>query len=124
MCESERFGVQGLSRKRLKHVPQEGVVLAARRSLDRHVASVDGVTEQRMSDVLHVNSDLMRPTRFQLAFHQGYRSQALQHTVMRHGVFAFSAILEHLLNAPVTERAPHVTRDGAILADIPQTKAQ
>ena len=37
---------------------------------------------------------------------------------MRHGVFAFAAILKHLLNATVAKRATHVARDGAILADI------
>ena len=71
-----------------------------------------------MSDVLHVNTDLVRPPRFQLAFHQGHRSQALQHAVMRHGVFAFAAILKHLLNATIAEGSTHMARDGAILADV------
>ena len=99
MGESQRFGVQGLPWQGVKHVPQERVVFPARRPFDRYVATVSRIPEQGVTDVLHVDPNLVGPAGFQFAFHERHRTQALQHAVMGDGVLSFIAVGKHLLHA-------------------------
>ena len=98
---------KGLTRKRLEHVAQEGVVFAPRRAFHSHIAPINRVAKQRVADVLHVHPDLVGPARLQLALHQRHGAQALEHPVMGDGVLALSAIHEHLLHPTVAQASAH-----------------
>ena len=66
------------------------------------------IVEQRMANVFHVRTDLVRAACFQLTFQQGDIPKAFQHAVMRHSRFTAATVRKdrHLL--PVSGIASNV----------------
>src|SRR6056300_920021 len=67
-----------------------------------------------MSQVFHMDSNLVRSPRFQLALHQRDWAQTLQDMVVRNGMLTFFPIGEYRLNFSVAPIASNVTLNGAI----------
>ena len=61
----------------------------------------------------------MRPAGLQAALHDRHEAEALQHAVMRNGMFAFLGVVVHLETQAVGRIAPDVGIDRAfVLLDI------
>ena len=88
MDEAEGLGVKSLTRADLKAVLDELAVLGVNRALADFRATIPFVIEQRMADVAHVDSDLVRAPCLQSAFNNGDVTEPLQHLVMRHGMLS------------------------------------
>jgi len=71
-----------------------------------------------VANVLHVDADLMRSARFELAFHQRNGANALQDSVMGHRMLSLTAVLKHLLHSSVAQGASDVTFHGAVFKHV------
>lgn len=93
--KSEGFCVQRLSRANLETVLNELHIFCGSNSAQRFVAAVALIAEQRMPDVAHMHANLVRATRFQLAFDESNVAEVFDNAIVRHGVFALVAVGEN-----------------------------
>ena len=70
MYESQRLGMQGLTRANGETVLYELLVFRKSCTFQYLVAPVSLVVEERVADVAHVHAYLVRAPRFQAAFYQ------------------------------------------------------
>ena len=68
--------------------------LQSERTLRR---SVNQVSQYRMSDACHMNTDLMCPSCFQFAFDMRVVSKTLQYPIVRHCLSSMGCMDAHLL---------------------------
>src|SRR3546814_864782 len=77
------------------------------------LSTVNRVSDQGVSQMRHMDADLMRPPGFQPAFHHGRAAQPFHCPVMRHGMFAPPFPMNrHLLSIGVGSADPTVDRAG------------
>lgn len=94
MYEAKRFGVEGLTRTDFEAVLHKLSVLCCRGASDYFVAAVASVVEERVSDMLHVHTYLVRASCFELALHHCYVAEVFDNLVVGDGVFALVAFGE------------------------------
>ena len=64
---------------------------------DGLLRAVDRIARDRMTDICHMHTNLMRPACFQAQFQPRETPQTLQHSVMRHRTTCVSVCYAHLL---------------------------
>ncbi len=69
MNKTQGLGMQGLSRAKLQAVLDIGLVAGRTFATQNLHAAIALIGKQRMADVLHVSTNLMRTSRLQTAFH-------------------------------------------------------
>ena len=87
MGKSQLFRMEGLSGQNLEAIFHELPVFGKGSPLQDLATSIIGIIEQRMSDMLHVNPDLVGPASLKPAFNQGDIPQLLQYFIMGNGSF-------------------------------------
>ena len=60
-----------------------------------------------------MHPNLMRPSRFELAFHQGYIAESLQHFVMGNGVFTLTSIGKHGKQLAIADITSNISGNGS-----------
>ena len=75
--------------------------------------AINRIAKQRMPDTCHMDTNLMRPAGFQLAFNIRIISKAFQHTVMCDRRFSVPFINRHLF--PVCRMAADCTAHGSLV---------
>ena len=80
--------MQCLAWQHIKAIVQKLGVFARLQALDRLSPAVLYIPEQGMTDVLHVDADLVGAAGFEFAFNQRHRAQPFQNRVVRHRVLA------------------------------------
>ena len=100
--------MQCLSRNHREAILNKLFVFGKGCSSQNLVATIVVVVKQRMSDVFHVNPDLMRPACFEPAFHQIYIAQPLDNFIMRDGMFSMIFIRKHRKYLPVLRTSSDV----------------
>ena len=90
--EPECSGMQGMSGHYGETVFDELPVFRECGTLEYAVSAISFVVEKRVPDMLHVDSDLMGATGFELAFDQCDISESFEYTPVCYGMFAFGAV--------------------------------
>ena len=88
MAETEGAGVEGLTRTNIEAVMDKGAVGGGAVAAQNFLTAVAFVVEERVSEALHVDADLVGTPRFQSALDEGDMPQAFQHAVVSDGGFA------------------------------------
>ena len=119
MDEAQRLGVQRLTRAEGEAVVDELLVFGVEGALQDPVAAVAGVVEERVSDVVHMDADLVRASGLQHAFHEGDVAQALQHAEVGDGVLSLRFVAADAEAQPVVGIPADRGVDGpAVFGDI------
>ena len=87
--------MQSLSGTSVKAIIYKLFVFTKMSTFQYLVPPIAFVIEQHMSDMFHVDTDLMSTSRLQDTFHKRDVSQAFQHTIMSHSVFANCRVGHH-----------------------------
>ena len=109
MGEAQGTGVEGLPGTNREAVLDELAVFGVDGALADFRSAVAFVVEKGMADGGHVHADLVRPARFQAAFHHGDEAVALQDLPVGDGPLAFLRIVIDAEAQPVVR----VPSDGA-----------
>ena len=78
MYESECLRVQGLAREKFETIADELGVFGVNRPLSDFGATIAFVVEEGMTDVVHMDANLMRATGLQNAFDHCLKAAALK----------------------------------------------
>ena len=92
MYESQRPGMECLTRTYGKAVLYELLIFAELCAAQDLVPAITFVVEKRMADMLHVGTDLMGTSGFQPAFHERDIIEILQYAIVGDGMFPDSAV--------------------------------
>ena len=115
MDEAERLGVEGLAGQDLEAVVNELFVFGKGGSFEDFVAAVALVVEERVSGVLHVDTDLVGAAGLEAALDEGDVSEALDDLVVGDGSLARAAVGEDGHDEAVLGIAADVALDGAFV---------
>ena len=107
--------MQSLTRKNLEAIFDKLLVFCKGCAFQNLVAAIFPVVEQRMSDMLEMNPNLMSATCFETAFHKVYISKSLEHSPMSYSLLAIVAIRENVHNLAVLEITSHVANDCSLV---------
>ena len=108
--------MQHLTRTEFEAVVNELSVFRGVRPLQHLVTSIPLITEQRMTDVFHVGTDLVSPSRFQHTFHPRRITKFLQYLIMCHSTFPNLRIRrKHRHAHPVFRVSPYITFNSAFI---------
>ena len=112
--------MQRLTRQHLETILHKLPVPCKSGTLHNVVAAVGAIVEERMPDVLHVGTYLMRAPCLQHTLHQRHVSEPLQHLPVRHRMLPPLFLLGHTLlvridthHPPVLRRTAQVAHNGA-----------
>ena len=89
MDESQRAGMEHLTRTELEAVLDIGLITGSPFATEDFRSTIAFVAEQRMADVLHVGSDLVGAPRFEDTLYQRDVAIAFKHLVMSDGRFTY-----------------------------------
>ena len=112
--ETERLGVKRLAWTHLKAVVNELRVVARCVASQHFVAAVAGIVEKRVTDMLHVHTNLVGAARFELASHHSHMREVFERMVVGDGVLAVLTIGEHAHLQTVAEAASHMSGDSTV----------
>ena len=103
MREAERLGMQHLSRTEGETVLDILAVLLRAEPFEDLAASVFLVGKKRMTDMFHVNANLVGTTGLQTALNKGDVRKLLEYAPMRDGFFGLRTLLEipHAVNRAI-----------------------
>ena len=114
MHKTEGPGVQSLTRTELEGIVHILLVIGSPLATQNLRAAISLVAEQRMTDVLHVGTDLMCPSGFEDTFHEGDISETLEHPIVGDGTLAdVAAHGEDCHAKPVLRVAADIAFDDA-----------
>ena len=94
MGETERLGVQYLSRAECKTVLNILLVFLRAQTFENLASAVFVVAEQRVSDMLHMRPYLMGASGLQFAFEECHIGELLQHPPVGDGFFGLRTVLQ------------------------------
>lgn len=107
-----------LARTNLKTVPDILFVAAASVSAYYLVATITFVTEQRMPDMPHVGTYLMRSSRLKYTLHPRNIAETLYHPIMGYGGLAYTRLRrKHSHAQPVFGVAPYIAFNPPFVLD-------
>ena len=115
MHESEGTGVQRLTRTSLEAVLHKLAVGSRGGTLENLVATVALVVEERVSQVLHVHTDLVRTSRLENTLHESHIADAVQHLVVCHRMLAYGGVGKHSHLQAVVRVARYLAAHGTRL---------
>ena len=115
MHETEGLGVESLARTQGETIVNELFILRVDSSLADLRAAVSGIVEQRMADIIHVDTDLVRTTGFQTAFHDRDIAETLDDPVMSDRMLALVPFRIYLEAKSVIRIAADVAGDGPLV---------
>ena len=107
--------MQAVTGHQAEAVLDELPVFRKGRSFQYPVAAVSLVVEQRVSDILHVDADLVRAPRFEAALDEVHVAEPLEHAVVRDGMLARFAVGKYGHLHPVAQAAADVSGHGAFV---------
>ena len=111
--------MQRLTRKHFDGSVGELRKLGQLRAVRRLVAAVDRVSHHRMTKMLHVGPNLVRPSGFEPAGHKGCEMKALEYFVVRDRVLPVLSVGKYSLNLAVLKRTSNMTGYGtAVFAHV------
>ena len=111
MDEAEGLGMEGLTREKLEAVLDELPVLGVDGSLADLRTVIAAVIEERMTDPVEMNTDLMGTPCFKTAFHNGDITEALKDTIMGHCMLSMITFREDLETHTVVRVTANVSYD-------------
>src|ERR1700759_3806137 len=82
MNKSKCFGMQGLSFTDLKTVFNKLFILIENGAFQYFISSIRFIIKQGVTNMFHMNPDLMCPAGFQYAFYKGYVAKSFQHFIV------------------------------------------
>jgi hypothetical protein len=115
MDESERLGMQGLTRKELEAVLYELAVFGIDCSFAYFRTVIPLVVEERVAYPVEMYSDLMCASCLQTALHDCDISETLKYAVMRNGMLAMVSLGEYLEAHPVVRVSSDIACDCALV---------
>ena len=118
MNKAEGLGMESLTWAELEAILYESLVTTAALTSQNLGTTIGFIHEERMTDLLHVGTDLMGTARFQDALYQGGIAEALQNLIMGNCTLADTAIRVEDLHAETVLR---VTSDIALDASSSST---
>lgn len=113
MHEAECLGMESLTRTEFEAVLDKCLVAATALTSQNLCSAIRFVHKERMTDMLHVSTNLMGTACFKHTLHQGGITETLQHLVMRNRRLAYSAVRIEDLH---TEAVLRITADIAFYA--------
>src|SRR6185312_4390515 len=102
-------------RTKLKTIFYKLLIFGKYRSFYNFIAAISFVVKKWMTNVLHVNTDLMRAPRFQPAFYQCYVIESFEHFKMGNGFFPMIAFRICSKNFPESLMASYMRNNGSFL---------
>ena len=115
MDEAEGLGMKCLTWKELEAVFYELSVFCIDGSFADLGTVVTFVIEERVTDPVEMNTDLMGTACLKAALDYGHISEALQHSVVSHCMLSMVAFRENLETHPVIRITAYVSCDGAFI---------
>ena len=112
--ESQRLGVECLARTGFEAVLNELGIFGGGVAAQNFVAAISGVVKERVPDVLHVHSDLVGSSGFELAAHHSHMPEVFERVIVRHGMLAHVAFGENSHLQAVLQAAPDVAFNSAV----------
>ena len=102
--------------RELEAILDKLLVFRERGAFQDAVAAIHGIVEQRMSDVLRMDADLVGASGFQAVFVQGDVAETFQYLPVGHRFFAVVAIGIDGHLAAVVGASPYMSCDGTFFA--------
>ena len=115
MLEAQKAGVKGVAWHCFKTILDKLLILREGRTLQYLVATISLIVEEWVANILHVNTNLVRSTRFEAALHQRYIAVATQHFVVGNSVFALRAIGKDIHLMTIFRIATNVSRNCSLV---------
>ena len=115
MHKAQHSGVQGVTRHYLEAIFDKLLILREGCSLQNLIATISLVVEQRMTYILHMNTNLMRTSRFESALNQRHIAVASQHFVVCYGVLTLRAIGKDLHLVAITRITTDIARNRTLV---------
>ena len=115
MDETERLGMESLTRKELETILYELTVLGVYGSLTDFRTVVTAVIEEWMSYPVEMNADLVGTTGLETALYDSHISETFQDSVMRYRMLAMVSLRKNLETHPVVRVASDVAGNGSLI---------
>lgn len=109
MHEAQRLGVESLARTKLETIADELLVLRVDSAFANLRTAIALIIEKRMSDIIHMDTNLMSTARLQTTLHYRHITETLQNLVMSDSMLALVTIRINL----ETETVIRITADIA-----------
>ena len=113
--EAEQSRVQGVARHSLEAVLDKLLILGEGCTLQYLVTAIALIIEERMADILHMNTNLVCSARLEATLHQGHIAIALEHLVVRHCVLTLRAIGKDIHLVAIARIATDMARDSSLI---------
>ena len=104
--------MQGLAGTDVKTIINKLLVLAENGTLYDLITAIKIIVKKRMTDVFHMNADLVGAAGFQHTLHQRNIIEPLNHLVVRDGFLAMISFRIGFKQFTVTQVAAHMRYDG------------
>ena len=115
MFKTQETGVQSMARHSLEAVLDKLLILREGGTLQYLVATVALIIKERVADILHMNTNLVRSSRFESALHQSNISVAFQHLVVRNGMLTLRTIGKDIHLVAVLRVATDMSRNCTLI---------
>ena len=113
VLKAEDEGMECLTRHEAEAVFDKLLVAREGGAFEDAVATIGGIVEEGVSEVLHVGTYLMGAACLQDAFHEGDVAETLQDMPVCDGVLAAVGVIRHVHDATILRGALKVAHNGA-----------
>ena len=115
MHKPQCHSMQSLSGTSVKAIIYKLFVFTKMGSFQYLMTAIAFVIEQHMTDMFHVDTNLMSTSCFKYTFHKGYVSQSFQYAVVCNGMFAHCRIGHHRHLHPVSRITGNITDNRSFI---------
>ena len=113
--EAQEACVECVAWHSLETIFDKLLILREGGTLQYLVATVTLIVEERVTDILHMNTNLVRSSRLESALHQSNIAVALQHLVVSNGVLTLRAIGKDIHLVAILRVATNMSRNSTLV---------